>query len=44
MDHGSTEHGGCLVTNGTKEITTVWMREDLSAKHPWRGYYDAGIT
>ena len=44
MDHGKTEHAGCLVTNGTKEIATVWMREALSKDEDWRSFYDRGVT
>ena len=32
MDEGDTEHSGCPVIRGEKWITTVWMREGVSAE------------
>jgi hypothetical protein len=35
MDTGYTEHSGCPVPEGEKWITTIWMREGVSAKRGW---------
>jgi len=40
MDEGDTEHSGCPVIRGEKWITTVWMREGVSAApgESWQHY------
>lgn len=43
MDEGFTEHSGCPVLEGEKFITTVWMREGVSAKEPWELFDPTGI-
>ena len=44
MDHGKTEHAGCVISKGAKQIATVWMREGLSRNEPWASYYNKGVT
>lgn len=43
MDDGYTEHSGCPVLEGEKWITTVWMREGVTAADPWDKYDPSGI-
>lgn len=43
MDDGLTEHSGCPVLEGDKWITTIWMREGVSASEPWTMYDPNGI-
>ena len=38
MDDGNTLHAGCLVKHGTKQVITMWMREDLSVEEPWSDF------
>ena len=38
MDDGFTLHTGCLVREGTKQIVTMWMREDVSDAEPWSDF------
>jgi len=38
MDNGHTLHAGCLVKRGTKQVITMWMREDLSHAEPWSDF------
>jgi hypothetical protein len=35
MDAGNTQHTGCLVRGGQKQIVTMWMREDVTDKETW---------
>ncbi|KAJ8607852.1 hypothetical protein CTAYLR_008801 [Chrysophaeum taylorii] len=34
MDDGFTLHAGCLLKSGTKQIVTMWMREDVHPGEP----------
>ncbi len=43
MDEGYTEHSGCPVLEGEKWITTVWMREGVSAEEPWTMFDPSGV-
>ena len=43
MDEGYTEHSGCPVYEGEKWISTIWMREGVSADDPWTNFDPAGI-
>lgn len=43
MDEGYTEHSGCPVTKGEKWITTVWMREGVTAEEPSTLYDPQGV-
>ena len=38
MEDGNTLHTGCLVREGTKQIVTMWMRENLSQAEPWSAF------
>jgi len=38
MDDGFTLHAGCLVGNGTKQVLTMWMREDVHDAEPWSDF------
>ena len=38
MDDGNTQHAGCLVKAGSKQIVTMWMREDVHASEPWSDF------
>jgi len=38
MDDGNTQHAGCLVKHGTKQVITMWMREDISPQEPWSDF------
>ena len=38
MDAGNTLHTGCLLREGTKQIVTMWMREDISEAEPWSDF------
>ena len=35
MDAGNTQHTGCLVRGGQKQIVTMWMREDVTDTETW---------
>jgi 2OG-Fe(II) oxygenase superfamily len=43
MDDSYTEHSGCPVLEGEKWLTTLWMREGLTAQSPWSHYDPHGI-
>eukprot|EP00595_Chromulina_sp_UTEXLB2642_P002078 CAMPEP_0196764406 /NCGR_PEP_ID=MMETSP1095-20130614/6047_1 /TAXON_ID=96789 ORGANISM="Chromulina nebulosa, Strain UTEXLB2642" /NCGR_SAMPLE_ID=MMETSP1095 /ASSEMBLY_ACC=CAM_ASM_000446 /LENGTH=318 /DNA_ID=CAMNT_0042119883 /DNA_START=417 /DNA_END=1373 /DNA_ORIENTATION=+ len=43
MDVGYTEHSGCPVIEGEKWITTLWMRDGVSAQEPWTLFDPSGI-
>jgi len=43
MDDGYTEHSGCPVIEGEKWITTVWMRDGVTAEEPWHLFDPDGI-
>lgn len=43
MDEGFTEHSGCPVIEGEKWITTMWMREGVTASEPWTLFDPSGI-
>jgi hypothetical protein len=43
MDDGYTEHTGCPVLEGEKWITTMWMREGVTAEENWTIYDPSGI-
>lgn len=38
MDDGNTQHTGCLVREGDKQIVTMWMRENVSHATPWSDF------
>ncbi len=42
MDTGYTEHSGCPVIDGEKWITTVWMRDGVTAEEPSTHYDPTG--
>jgi len=43
MDEGYTEHSGCPVLEGEKWITTMWMREGVTAEEPWTMFDPNGV-
>ena len=43
MDSGYTEHSGCPVREGEKWLTTLWMREGVTADIGWTRYDPFGI-
>jgi hypothetical protein len=43
MDDGYTEHSGCPVLEGEKWITTVWMRDGVTAEEPWHMFDPDGV-
>lgn len=43
MDEGYTEHSGCPVLEGEKWITTMWMRDGVSAAEPWTMFDPNGV-
>ena len=43
MDDGYTEHSGCPVVEGEKWISTVWMREGVTAEIPHSVYDPTGL-
>ena len=43
MDDGYTEHSGCPVLEGEKWITTVSMREGVTADDPAELYDHRGV-
>lgn len=38
MDDVLTEHGGCVIGDGDKQIVTLWIREGLDQSHPAKSY------
>lgn len=42
--HRFTYHTGCGVWEGTKLITTQWMRVGISDREPWSRYGSAGTA
>ena len=44
VDDGKTQHAGCLIKNGTKQIATVWLREGVEKARPAKFFYDRGVT
>lgn len=43
MDEGFTEHSSCPVIEGEKWVTTMWMRDGVSAAEPWTMFDPSGI-
>ena len=43
MDDGYTEHSGCPVLEGEKWITTLWMREGVTADDVWTNFDPSGV-
>jgi hypothetical protein len=43
MDEGYTEHSGCPVVEGEKWITTVWMRDGVTATDNWTVFDPSGV-
>jgi hypothetical protein len=38
MDSGFSQHAGCPVFEGRKDIVTQWIRFGVDEEHPWDSF------